>query len=63
MVDALYFWYLRWFCIIDKSKAKQLGLDFYRNIYGDEINYLNCRSLWKDSKGRLYKVAQLYNDL
>lgn len=52
-------WYYRTFCTISKSKATKLGLTFHRNVYGDAINHLNCRSLWKDSKGRQYRVESL----
>ena len=30
--------------------CKHQVCDFVRNVYGDEINYLNCRSLWKCRK-------------
>lgn len=30
-----------------KSKHPERYASFIENIYGDEINYLNCRSLWK----------------
>lgn len=44
---------------LDLHQAQYFKLTHVRNIYGDEINHLNCRSLWKDEKGRLYKVKQL----
>jgi len=35
--------------------------EFLENIYGDEINYLNCRSLWKCKKcGKIKKSNKLY---
>lgn len=52
-------WYIRTFCVIDTDQAKEKELTFVRNIYGDEINHLNCRSIWKDSKGRTYRVSEL----
>ena len=51
--------YYRVFCVIPEAKAKELGFKFHRNVYGDEINKLNCRSLWVDVKDRLYRVKEL----
>lgn len=37
-------------------------LSFHCNIYGDEINMLNCRSLWKCKRcGHLVKGEQLFD--
>jgi hypothetical protein len=52
-------WYARNFQVISLDKAVAWKLSHVRNIYGDEINQLGCRSLWKDSKGRLYRVKTL----
>lgn len=52
-------WWVRTFQIISNEKAKELGLNHWRNIYGDEINKLNCRSLWLDNKHRVYRVSHL----
>lgn len=53
-------WWLRNFEVITTKKAKSLGLKFFENIYGDEINDLNCRSLWCDEKNRFYRVKELH---
>jgi hypothetical protein len=50
----------RWFKVISNEQAKEWGLTFYRNVYGDEVNRLNCRSIWTDNKGRRYYVALLH---
>jgi hypothetical protein len=52
-------WYIRNFKVLTNAQAKQLGLTHMRNVYGDEINHINCRSLWADSKGRYYRVEEL----
>lgn len=52
-------WYIRNFCIIPNTKAIEMGLTHIENIYGDEINKLNCRSLWEDYCGRIYRVEDL----
>ena len=52
-------WWIRNFQVITLAKAAELELTFYRNVFGDEINALNCRSLWKDYEGRSYRVDEL----
>ena len=59
VISRFYLWFIRNFKIIENEKARELKLDFNRNVYGDEINYLNCRSIWTDHKGRPYRVRQL----
>ena len=56
-------WIERNFKVISLERAKDLGLVFFRNVYGDEINHINCRSIWKDSKGRTYRVKSLYDEI
>jgi len=67
-VNKLYLFYLRKFCIISSKKAKELGLRWFTNVYGDEINELSsnkqiCRSLWIDNKKNIYRVNSLKNNL
>ena len=45
--------------IVRRSKIDGPVVLFSAGIHGDEINYVNCRSLWKDSKGRIYRVEHL----
>ena len=52
-------WYIRTFKVISKIEAEKRGLDFVGNVYGDEINRLNCRSIWRDSRMRRYRVTEL----
>jgi hypothetical protein len=59
MIKVLYLWYVRNFKVITIKKANELGLKWYCNIYGDEINKLNCRSIFIDKKGRNYRVKEL----
>ena len=54
-------WDKRMFQVISRYEAESKGLTHIRDIHGDEINYLNCRSLWKDSRGRIYRVKHLKN--
>ncbi len=55
-------WWLRTFKVITTKQAKELGLKFYHNVYGDQINHLNCRSIWVDKKHRDYRVSELHNE-
>jgi hypothetical protein len=52
-------WWIRTFKVISNQRAKELGLEWYRNVYGDEINNINCRSIWLDKRGRKYRVSHL----
>lgn len=54
-------WYIRTFKVISNQRAKELGLKWYRNVFGDEINHINCRSIWTDKQGRIYRVSHLEN--
>jgi hypothetical protein len=59
MYRSIYLWFIRTFLIVSNSYAKKLNLKHYRNVYGIEINYINCRSLWCDSKKRIYRATNL----
>lgn len=53
-------WWARNFKVISIKQAKEWNLIHVTDIFGDAINHLNCRSIWKDSKGKRYRVKQLY---
>ncbi len=50
---------MRTFKVITIEKAKELNLQHHENIYGDLINMLGCRSIWKDSGRNGYRVHEL----
>jgi hypothetical protein len=52
-------WWYRWFKRLSIKEAQRIGLVFHRNVYGDEINYSGCRSIWKDRAGRFYRITEL----
>ena len=52
-------WYARCFKVITNEQAIQWGLTHISNIHGDEVNRINCRSIWTDYKGRTYRVRSL----
>ena len=54
-------WYARWFQVISTKQAEKWKLTFVWDIHGDLINTYNCRSLWEDEEGRLYRVFELKN--
>lgn len=61
-MNAIKLWWFRWFCVIPVWKALAWDLIWKRNVYGDEINHINCRSVWVDKKNRSYRVEELnYN--
>jgi hypothetical protein len=51
--------YRQLFITIDIEEAQKRGFEFARNIYGDEINHINCRSIWVDKKARAWRIEQL----
>jgi len=51
--------YRQLFVKIDIEEAKERGFSFVGNVWGDEINRLDCRSIWRDSKNRAWRVNQL----
>ncbi|QQO97085.1 hypothetical protein Nekkels1_8 [Cellulophaga phage Nekkels_1] len=59
LLFAVFDKYRQLFISIEMEEAKKRGFKFYRNVYGDEINYINCRSLWVDQKSRTWRVEQL----
>lgn len=34
--------------------------EFIRNVYGDEINAIDCRSLWRDANGNTRRCSELF---
>jgi len=48
--------FLNRFRVLDKQEAEKLNLVFLKNIHGDQINHLNCRSIWLDANMNEYRV-------
>lgn len=59
VISCFSLWWIRTFKVISNRRAKEIGLKWYRNVFGDEINHFNCRSIWIDKKGRRYRVSHL----
>ena len=51
--------YRQLFVKTDIEEAKERGFSFVGNVWGDEINRLDCRSIWRDGKNRAWRVNQL----
>jgi hypothetical protein len=60
MIKSVYKCYCRNFKVISIAQAKEWNLIFVRNVYGDDIHYYGCRSIWADIKGREYRVSHLH---
>lgn len=60
MIHRLKLLYIRWFKILTIEEAIELGLTHYANVYGDNINIYNCRSIWFDKNDKIYKISELY---
>ena len=59
-LKMIYVRLLRPFKIITLEQVLEYNLTFVRNVHGDEINHINCRSIWADKNGRTYRVESLY---
>lgn len=59
LLSAAWDKYRQLFISIDIDEAKDRGFSFVGNVWGDEINRLNCRSIWRDNKNRWWRVKQL----
>lgn len=55
----LMLWFKKEFGILTLEECKELNLEFSHNIYGDNINHLNCRSIWRNEKGKSYRCESL----
>lgn len=59
-LKMIYVRLFRLFKVITLEQALEYNLTFLRNVHGDEINHINCRSIWADKNGRTYRVESLY---
>ncbi len=54
-----YNFYYKFKLIQSCKKAKEMGLKLENNVYGDAINIINCRSIWRDNFGNFYRCEEL----
>lgn len=60
---SLSLWYRKEFGVLTLDECRDLGLEFSYNVYGDNINQMNCRSVWRNAKGKSYKCHSLYTTI
>ena len=53
-------WFKKEFGRLSLDECISLDLEFCHNIFGDRINHLNCRSIWRDKTGKSYRCRNLY---
>lgn len=59
MFKRIHYWFRAWKMVESAEKAKEMGLHWRRNVHGDEINHINCRSLWNDDYWNVYRCRTL----
>jgi len=59
MFKKLKFWFKKEFGVLTILECQSLGLEHSHNIYGDAINHLNCRSIWRNKSGKSYRCESL----
>lgn len=59
MIKKIKFWFKKEFGVLSIEECKYLNLEFCHNIYGDAINHFNCRSIWRNSKGKSFRCKSL----
>jgi hypothetical protein len=59
MIHEIKLWWFRNFKILSEKQALELKLNWISNVYGDKINYLNCRSIYVDNKNKYYRILEL----
>lgn len=52
-------WWARWFTVITVQTAARWELKHWRSLFGDEINARGCRAIYRDKKGRYYRVGKV----
>jgi len=56
----LYYWLRAKTTVLNTVKdAKNMKLDFVRNVYGKESLQLDCKSLWTDRYGNVYRCNRV----
>jgi hypothetical protein len=56
MKEEIKMWYFRTFGKkVTMKEIMKWNLEFVENVHGDEVNRLDCRSIWVDPKGRSYR--------
>lgn len=60
-MKKIIFWFKKEFGVLTIDECKKLKLNHCHNLYGDAINHFNCRSIWRNEKGKSFRCESLYN--
>jgi hypothetical protein len=58
-MKRLKMWFKKEFGVLTLDECLKSGLVFCHNIYGDNINHLGCRIIWRDDKSKSYRCDSL----
>ena len=58
-MEKIFFWFRSFRKVKTVQQAQNMGLIHETNIFGDGINFTNCRSFWKDKYGHTYRCDEL----
>lgn len=61
-INKIKYWFRSLKHVKSIKDALDMGLVWRYNIYGDPINIYNCRSVWSDEYGNLYRCQELYDE-
>lgn len=62
MINKIIFWFKKEFSVLTIEECKSLNLEWCHNIYGDYINHINCRSIWRDKNNKSFRCCSLCNE-
>ena len=62
MINKIKFWFKKEFGILTIEECKKLNLTHCHNIYGDSINKLDCRSIWRNEKGKSFRCESIFDE-
>jgi len=57
-IEKINYWLRSFKKIKTVKEAQDMGLTHLTNVHGDAINYVNCRSYWKDKYGNSYRCSE-----
>lgn len=61
-MERVIYWFRSFKKLKTSDDAYRLNLHFIRDVFGDEINHMDCRSLWNDEYWNLCRCDELNNN-
>lgn len=52
-------WFKKEFGVLSLEECEKLDLSHCHNVYGVRIDELNCRSIWRNKKGKSFRCDSL----